>query len=147
MKAISACLCGVSCTYKGGHHEVVECRKMVEDGEAIAICPEVLGGLSTPRTPAEIFEHQVITKRGDDVTEAFNEGAKQVVALCKEYQVDEVILKSKSPSCGIGLIYDGTFTHNLIDGNGVTAQRLLDEGFHVISECDFIERDRKNKDE
>lgn len=147
MKAISACLCGVKCTYKGCHHEIVECRHLVESGEAIAFCPEVLGGLPTPRTPAEILNQQVRTELGEDVTTAFYVGAKQVVVLCKEYQVDEVILKSKSPSCGVGLIYDGTFTHTLKQGHGITAQLLMDEGFSVITDSDWIERNRKKIDE
>lgn len=147
MKAISSCLCGICCTYKGSHHEVSGCRELVERGEAIMICPEVLGGLSIPRTPAERVHDQVLTMDGNDVTEAFVEGARKVVELCRLNHVDEVILKSKSPSCGIGAIYDGTFSHTLVEGNGITAQRLMDEGFTVLSDIEFEKRKRKLENE
>ena len=141
MKAISACLCGVCCSYNGKSHEKHIFKEMVENNEAIMICPEVLGGLNVPRTPAERINNRILTELGEDVTDAYLKGAQKAVELCKEYQVTEVILKAKSPSCGVNKIYDGTFSHTVIEGHGVTAELLLKEGFTVISDEDYLQED------
>lgn len=138
MKAISSCLCGVCCNYAGKCHEIKIFKDMVDNQEAIMICPEVLGGLSIPRTPAEIIGDRVITQDKIDVTSQYILGAKKALDLCKIHNVEEIILKAKSPSCGVGKIYDGTFTHTVIDGNGITAELLLKEGFKVISDEDYL---------
>ena len=149
MILISACLCGLNCKYDGGNNEHPFFAAMLERGEVITVCPEVLGGLPIPRKAAEICEGtgqdvlegraQVITRDGEDLTQFFVVGAKRALELAQEYQVDLVVLKSNSPSCGVGKIYDGTFTHQLREGYGVTAALLKENGFPVVSEVEYLE--------
>lgn len=137
MILVSACLVGINCRYNNGNSYNEKIMKLVKNGEAIFMCPEQLGGLSTPRVPSEIVNNRVITKDGSDVTDNFNIGAQEVLRLCKELNITKAILKSNSPSCGCGTIYDGTFTGSKIKGNGITAQLLIDNGIEVITENDI----------
>ena len=135
MKLVSACLIGINCRYDGKNQLNQKCLKLFKKGELIPICPEQLGGLPTPRESAEIQRNgQVLTKKGRDVTENFIWGAKQTLKIAKTLGIKEAILKSKSPSCGSGLIFDGTFSGKLIKGNGITAALLKKEGIKVITE-------------
>ena len=150
MILVSSCLCGEKCKYNGNDNLNPEVVAYLKQKEVLQVCPEVLGGLSTPRTPAEIVggsaidviegNARVMTKEGDDVTKAFIEGALKVVEIAKQFNVQEAILKSKSPSCGKGEIYDGSFNHNLIVGNGITAEMLLREGIKVTTEVELIKK-------
>ncbi|MBR6252407.1 MAG: DUF523 domain-containing protein [Clostridia bacterium] len=137
MYLISACLAGVNCKYNGNNNYNEKAFELVKRGEAIPICPEQLGGLMTPRIPAEIRiindNRRVINKNGEDVTAQFEKGANEVLQLCKKLNVDKVILQARSPSCGVGKIYSGDFDGTLIDGNGITAQLLIDNGIEVES--------------
>lgn len=137
LKLVSACLAGCNCKYNGKDNTVDEIKEMVQKGEAITVCPEQLGGLPTPRNPSEIQvidgNIRVVNNIGEDVTEQFIKGALKTLEIARKVNPSKIILKSKSPSCGVGLIYDGTFTGTLINGNGITAQLLIDEGFSVIS--------------
>lgn len=137
MILISACLAGVNCRYDGGNCYNEKIMELVKNGEAILVCPEQLGGLSTPRVPAEIINGKVITKDGIDVTEEYKKGATEVLKLAKCLNINKAIFKSKSPSCGCGIIYDGTFSGNKVNGNGITTQVLLDNGINVITEKDI----------
>lgn len=139
MILVSACLVGLNCKYDGGNNFNENVLKLVKDGKAILICPEQLGGLKTPRNPAEIVKDKVITNNGEDVTYQYNKGAEETLKLAKELNVKKAILKSRSPSCGCGMIYDGTFTHTKILGNGITADLLLRNGIEVITEEDLNE--------
>lgn len=130
---VSACLLGMNCKYDGKHNRNEKVLKYLEDKIAIPICPEQLGGLSTPRIPAERIGDNVFTKKGDNVTEEYQKGAKMALEICKYYHISKAILKSKSPSCGVGKIYDGTFTGTLIEKSGVTAEVLKNAGIEVIS--------------
>ena len=136
MYLISACLVGINCKYNGGNNFSEKALDLVKRGEAIPICPEQLGGLMTPRIPAEIKlvngERRVINKNGEDITMQFEKGANEVLQLCKKLNIDKVILKQRSPSCGVGEIYDGNFNGTLINGNGITSQLLIDNGIEVI---------------
>lgn len=132
MKLCSACLLGVRCRYDGGHSLNIKVLKLLEEEVLIPICPEQLGGLPTPRDPAEIKNGRVLTKSGKDVTENFQRGAEQVLMLAKLMGVKEAILKQGSPSCGCGRILDGTFTGKLTRGDGVTAALLKKNGIKVI---------------
>lgn len=138
MILVSACLVGLNCKYNGENNFNQEIFDMVKSGEAIFVCPEQLGGLSTPRIPAEIKyingKKCVITKDGRDVTKEYEKGAKETLKLMKELGINKAILKANSPSCGCGSIYDGTFSGTKIDGNGITTQFLLDNGIEVITE-------------
>jgi uncharacterized protein YbbK (DUF523 family) len=105
----------------------------------IPVCPEIFGGMSTPREPAERIKDKVITRIGEDVTEYYKKGAQEVLNLAKLYQCEYAILKERSPSCGCGKIYDGTFTHTQIDGDGVLAELLISEGIKVLGESNVQE--------
>lgn len=137
MIIVSACLAGVNCNYKGSNKENEKVVKLVKKGEAIIVCPEQFGGLVTPRKPAEIRNGKVITTDNEDVTEAFEKGANEVLNICKKYNCTKAILRAKSPSCGCGEIFDGSFSDKLIKGDGVTAKLLKKNGIEVISEKDI----------
>lgn len=144
MIIVSACLAGINCKYNGGSNENSEIRELVEKGLAIPVCPEQLGGCPTPRPTAEISggagadvldgRCKVLRKNGDDATSEFVKGATEVLKIAKMVHADKAILKSKSPSCGCGMIYDGTFSGKLKDGNGVTAELLIRNGLAVTDE-------------
>ena len=134
MKIVSACLAGVKCNYKGGSRPCPKVVELVKQGKAIPVCPEQLGGLTTPRVAAEQIEDKVITKDGEDVTIEFERGAREGLKIAKLVGCREAILKSKSPSCGAGKIYDGTFSKTLIDGDGTFAKLLKENDITVLTE-------------
>ena len=131
---VSACLLGCECRYKNDGCPNEEILKLKENNEIIPVCPEQMGGLSTPRLPSERVGDKVIMSDGTDVTSQYMKGANTALYLAKTLKADYAILKAKSPSCGHGLIYDGTFTGNKIPGNGVTTELLLKNGIAVYSE-------------
>lgn len=134
---VSNCLLGINCRYKGDNCKNEKVLEFLKDKEVIGICPEVEGGLPTPRDPSEIVNDKVISKAGKDVTNEYKKGASIALKLAQENNVDLVLFKAKSPSCGSGLIYDGTFSGNKIPGNGIAADLLIKNGFKVISEEDL----------
>ena len=134
----SACLLGKNCKYDGGNNLQKDIEDLSKKYELIDVCPEELGDLSTPRDPAEIVDGKVLTNKGKDVTKNFYEGAKKVLEIAKEYNIKKAILKQRSPSCGCGKIYDGTFSKKVIKGNGITAQMLIDNGIEVQTEEDYL---------
>ena len=141
MFIVSKCLAGAPCRYDGKDNLVAEIKALVERGEAVAVCPEVLGGLPTPRTPSELQpDGRVLDKRGEDVTAQFTRGAERAMAICREYGCTCAILKARSPSCGKGVIYDGCFTGTRVPGSGVFAQMLLDTGISVMTEEEYLVR-------
>lgn len=135
---VSKCLLGANCKYNGKNNFNQKIVDFLSDKEIIPVCPEELGGLSTPRKPCEIIQTggkiKVINKDGEDVTENFIRGAGLSLQEAVSRGADYALLKSRSPSCGCGEIYDGTFSHTLIHGNGVTAQLLIDNGISVKTE-------------
>lgn len=137
MKLCSACLLGIRCRYDGKSKRNRKVIKLIKKAILIPVCPEQLGGLSTPREPAERKGKKVFTKSGKDVTKKFLKGAKTVLTIAKLFRIKEAILKQKSPSCGVGKIYDGTFTGKLIKGDGVTTSLLKKNKIKVISEEDL----------
>lgn len=136
--AISACLMKEKCKYNGGHNGVDELVAFMQDKEYITICPEVLGGLSIPRASCEIVNGRIMNTQNEDCSEAFMHGAERAIDKIKAYQADLVIVQPRSPSCGYGKIYDGTFQGRLIEGNGVFVEKMLEMGINVISVEDFI---------
>lgn len=135
---VSACLLGVNCKYNGQNNENQEVLDFIKDKEVIIICPEILGGLTTPRKPAEIVNDKVINIDGDDVTINYVKGAEETLKLAKLFGVKKALLKSKSPSCGNLLVYDGTFTNTLTTKDGVTAKLLKENNIEVITEKELV---------
>ena len=131
---VSACLFGNNCRYKGDNCLSEKLLDLGKDNVLIPVCPEQLGGLPTPRHPAERVGEKVISDIGVDVTEEYERGANLAVEIAKANAVDYCVLKANSPSCGKGVIYDGTFTGGKREGNGVTVDKLLAEGFTVVTE-------------
>ena len=134
---ISACLVGDNVKYNGGNNLSPKIEALLEKYELIPFCPEVEGGLSIPRTPAERKDGRVINQDGEDVTDAYYRGAELAFNICLYLKIKKVILKEKSPSCGSKIIYDGTFTHKEIPGMGITAEYLKEKGIEVYSEDDI----------
>jgi uncharacterized protein YbbK (DUF523 family) len=134
MIIVSACLAGLHCRYDGGEKSNEEVMRLVAEGKAIPVCPEQLGGLTTPRLPCEIVNGRVMRKDGIDVTEEFERGARDSLALAKLTGAKEAILKAKSPSCGAGRVYDGTFSGQVVPGDGVFAALCRQEGISLRTE-------------
>ncbi|HPI41491.1 MAG TPA: DUF523 domain-containing protein [Pseudobdellovibrionaceae bacterium] len=130
---VSACLAGLECRFDYGSNERAHIKSMVEQGLAVPVCPEQLGGLTTPRPAAEQQGDQVFTKAGANVTSQFQKGAEQCYKVAEMIGAKEAYLKSRSPSCGCGTIYDGTFTKTLKSGDGVLTQLLKNKGIKVHS--------------
>ena len=136
---VSACLLGENCKYNGGNNRNPELLHLLSGHEVIPVCPEVLGGLPTPRAPAEIVNGVVINREGVSVDDAFRLGAKKAIEMARQEKPDLIILQSRSPSCGVKEIYDGTFSGKLIPGYGVFAEMALQAGFRVIDAEDVPE--------
>ncbi len=134
---ISACLVGDNVKYNGGNNKSPLIDKLLEKYELIPFCPEVEGGLKTPRSPSEIKDGRVINQEGQDVTMAFERGAELAFNICLFLKIKKVILKEKSPSCGSNEIYDGSFSHKVISGMGITARYLKEKGIEVYTENDI----------
>lgn len=136
---VSACLLGKNCKYNGGNNlnqSVLDC---IEGHEVIGVCPEQLGGLSTPRLPAEMVEGIVTNKEGISVDAEFRKGAQTALAAALEKKVDLAILQSRSPSCGVKEIYDGSFSGKKVKGQGVFARLLTKYGIKVLDAEDVAE--------
>lgn len=134
---VSACLIGVSCRYDGtskGNEDII---KLMDMYELVPVCPEIMGGLETPRDASEITCGRVMSKGGKDVTIQYEKGAEETLKLAKLYGCKKAILKENSPSCGFGKIYDGTFSKVVIDGNGITADLLSKNGITVVGETNL----------
>jgi len=131
---VSACLLGENCRYDGKNCYNDYIHKLEEKYNIIPACAEMLGGLPCPRLPSENKDGKIINTANEDVSNEFILGAKKVLEIYKNNNCIFAVLKSKSPSCGYGKIYDGTFSGNLIDGNGVTAQLLLDNNIKVYTD-------------
>ena len=130
---ISACLLGVCCRYDGDSKAYPGIEQLARQHTLVPVCPEQLGGLPTPRPPAERRGDRVVTRSGD-VTEQFRRGAEEALKLCKLLGCEAAVLKERSPSCGRGAVYDGTFTGTLTPGDGVTAELLAAHGIPVYGE-------------
>ncbi|MGG4127339.1 DUF523 domain-containing protein [Paenibacillus illinoisensis] len=147
---VSSCLAGVACRYNGTASLDEKIQKLVAQEQAMMVCPELLGGFSTPREQAEIIggtgkdvlagTAQVIERGGRDVTDLYIKGAYRTLEWAKRLDVTCVVLKEFSPSCGTQAIYDGNFANYKVQGEGVTSALLRHEGYEVISEIEFMEQ-------
>ena len=134
---VSACLAGENCKYNGGNNRSEKVAALFAGNEIIPVCPEVMGGLPTPRIPSEIQNGVVVNKAGVCVDGEFRLGAEKCLEMAEMKQPDLIILQSRSPSCGVKQRYDGSFSGRLIDAPGVTAQLLIDHGFNVVDAEDI----------
>lgn len=135
---VSACLLGVRCRYNGEGVLDEGIQELLKEHHLIPVCPEILGGLATPRTPAERQGDRVVTKTGEDVTAQYEKGALEVLKLAQLLECTCAVLKERSPSCGNGRIYDGTFSGTLTDGKGAAAELLEKNGIRVYGESNYV---------
>ena len=136
---ISACLLGISSRYDGRSKPVIDgetMKRLSEKYELVPFCPEIYGGLPTPRVPSERVGDRVVMKDGTDVTENYAKGANEALLLCRLLGIKKALLKERSPSCGKNVIYDGSFTGVLTERDGVAAELLISEGIEVFTESD-----------
>ncbi len=144
MILVSACLLGINCKYSGGNNKIDELENLLENEILIPVCPEQLGGLETPRNPSEIIlidgNKHVVDKNGNDVTLQFIKGGEETLKIAKLLNIKTAILKSNSPSCGCGSIYDGTFAGKIIEGNGITAAILKSNNIKIYNEISYFEK-------
>ncbi len=134
---VSACLLGIKCRYDGKPKACEEVIRLADKYNLIPFCPEIYGGLPTPRTPSERIGDRVMMKDGTDVTENYKRGAEEAYRICEIYGIKRAILKERSPSCGKDKNYDGTFTGTLIDRDGVTAEYLKERGIRIFGETEI----------
>lgn len=145
---VSACLLGVNCKYDGGNNRNGELLRLLEGHTVIPVCPEVLGGLPVPRVPAEISHGAVLNREGISVDDAFRAGARKAMRIAEREKPDLILLKSRSPSCGVKEVYDGTFSGKLVPGSGVFAETAAGAGFRVEDADGFVYRMKeKNREE
>jgi uncharacterized protein YbbK (DUF523 family) len=129
---VSACLLGRNCKYNGGNNYDEKIVEFLKNKEVIPVCPEVLAGLGVPRTPIEIVDGVLLDRYGNSVDDALRHAVAQILAQIRDEEIECAILKSRSPTCGVRQVYDGTFSGRLVDGAGVLAQALMDAGYRVI---------------
>jgi len=129
---VSACLMGRKCKYNGGSNDNARVAAFVADKEVVEFCPEVMAGLGTPRTPVEIVDGVLMDRDGNNVDAALREAVARAMAQVREMDIDCAVLQSRSPTCGVNQVYDGSFSGKLIPGSGVFAQALKEAGYRVI---------------
>lgn len=129
---VSSCLMGNNCKYNGGNNYSEKLMKFVAGHEVFAVCPEVMGGLPIPRVPSEIVNGVVTNREGKKCDSEFRSGAEYALMIARREQIDLAILQSRSPSCGVRQVYDGTFSGTLKSGQGVFAEMLIKNGFRVM---------------
>lgn len=129
---VSACLLGEACKYNGKSNKNEDLIKFLENHQVFPVCPEVMGGLPTPRLPSEIKDGKVINIKGESVHQEFTMGAELALEIAKAKQVDLAILQPRSPSCGVKQVYDGSFSGQLVGGSGIFAELLAKDGIRSI---------------
>ena len=134
---VSACLLGRNCKYNGGNNYNAAVAEFVKDKEEITICPEMMAGMGCPRTPIEIVDGVLMDRDGNDVDAAMREAVVQAMEMIRKEEIQYAVLQSRSPTCGVNQIYDGSFSGKLISGSGLFAQALKDSGYRVIDAEDI----------
>ena len=134
---VSACLLGRNCKYNGGNNYCAAVAEFVKDKEIIEVCPEVQSGMSIPRTPIELVNGVLMDRDGNDVDARLRAAVAQAMESIKDQEIDCAVLQSRSPTCGVNQIYDGSFSGKLISGSGVFAKALKDAGYRVIDAEDI----------
>lgn len=133
---VSACLLGRNCKYNGGNNYSAAAAEFVKDMEVVEVCPEMMAGLGCPRTPIEILDGILMDRDGNNVDVLVRQAAQNALEFAKAQKIDLAVLQSRSPTCGVRQVYDGSFTGRLIPGHGVFAQMLLDAGYRVLDAQD-----------
>ena len=141
---VSACLMGKKCKYNGGDNYDPDLVSLLKDDEIILICPETMGGLPIPRNPVELNDNRALDSDGNDYTFFFLKGVESVIEKSKIENPDAFILQPRSPSCGFGLIYDGTFSKTLLKGNGLLSQKILEKGYKIYNPSSFKEENNQS---
>ena len=134
---VSACLLGENCKYNGGNNYNAAVSEFVKDKEVLAICPEMMAGMGCPRTPIEIVDGVLMDRDGNNVDEAMRKATEDAMGMIRNEHIQCAILQSRSPTCGVNQIYDGSFSGKLISGSGIFARALMEEGYHVIDAEDL----------
>ena len=134
---VSACLLGENCKYNGGNNYCAAVAEYVKDREVITVCPEVMAGMGIPRTPIEIVDGVLMDRNGNNVDAALRSAVAQTMEHIRNIEIECAILQSRSPTCGVNEVYDGSFSGKLIPGSGVFAQALRDAGYQVIDAEDI----------
>ena len=134
---VSACLAGENCKYNGGNNRNEKVLQLMAEHDVILVCPEQMGGLPTPRVPSELRDGVVTARDGRIVDREFRDGAAKCLEIARQEQPDLIVLQSRSPSCGVKQRYDGSFTGTLVEGSGVTAQLLMENGFRCVDAEDL----------
>ena len=135
---VSACLLGENCKYNGGNNFAPAVAEYVKDQEILTICPEMMAGMGCPRTPIEIVDGVLMDRNGNNVDEAMRKAVIMAMKAIQKEDIQCAILQSRSPTCGVNQIYDGTFSGRLIDGSGIFAQALKDAGYRVLDAEEFL---------
>ena len=134
---VSACLLGENCKYNGGNNYCAAVAEYVKDKDVVTICPEVMAGMGIPRTPIEIIDGVLVHRNGNNVDAALRSAVAQAMELVRNEKIDCAILQSRSPTCGVNEVYDGSFSGKLISGSGVFTRALRDAGYPVIDAEDI----------
>lgn len=134
---VSSCIMGIKCKYNGKNNENQKIIEYLKDKEVIEVCPEILAGMKTPRPCAEIVKGVVIDENGNNVDEEYRRAVKAALAVIEKEDIDLVILQSRSPTCGVNQIYDGSFSGKLVAGMGLFAKELKQRGYTIIDAEDF----------
>ena len=141
---VSACLLGRNCKYNGGNNLNSQVVELLKDHVAVEVCPELMAGLGVPRTPIEIVNGQVKDRDGNNVDAALRRSVEMILTQVRREGIQYAILKSRSPTCGVRQVYDGSFTGTLVDGAGVLAQALMDASCQVFDSEDLPEKFENN---
>jgi len=136
---VSSCLAGLNCKYNGENNKNDDILRFIKEKNTILVCPEQLGGLSTPRIPAEILADKVIDKNAKDVSLNFIRGAEETLKIAQLYNCKKAVLKAKSPSCASSFVYDGSHSGKIVKGKGITTKLLIKNGIKVVNENNFHE--------
>lgn len=134
---VSSCVMGRNCKYNGGNNYNPNVMEFLKDKEVIEICPELLSGLPTPRPSAELVDGIVMSMDGENVDKEYRRGVDLALKEIEDMEIDLVILQSRSPTCGVNQVYDGSFTGKLVVGQGLFAQALIKAGYKVVDAADF----------
>lgn len=140
---VSACVLGENCKYNGGNNFCPAAAELLKDYKILALCPEMLAGMGCPRTPIEIVEGVLMDQQGRNVDKAMNDAVAKAIEIVKQSQISLAVLQSRSPTCGVNQIYDGTFTGRLISGSGLFAQALKTAGYPVLDVEDLARYSRE----